>query len=239
MSKMNNNFLAVSKNYFGLGLKSIDILIISQIEEYERNKCKCFLTNEQFAEMFGESVSTVKRALDKLDSLKIIKRDTSFVEGFGRANRQRVLSLNKPSKWKVHNEPTIEKCEVQNEPTNTMEGSNVDDGRFKNEEWKVHNEPIKEKKKKKEKENIGADAPLTANAVPEKWIPKNDNSKEIFGSDIHTDKRIMEILAQEFGKEYYGGFKTIEDICKETWIVCCNVDTDKVAEYCTEILMKQ
>ena len=220
-------FLAVNKEYLGMGLKSIDILIISQVEEYERNKCECFITNEQFASMFGESVSTIKRALDKLDELKIIKRSTSYVEGFGRANRQRVLSLNKRNKWKVHNEPTKE-----------MVGSKSDNGRFKNEEWKVQNEPIKEKKKEKEKKNKLAALEI-ANAIEDKWIPKDDSSKDIFGSDIHTDKKVIEILNKEFGKVEYGIPKTIEDICKEIWVTACHVNTDKIAEYCTEVLMNK
>lgn len=142
MSKM-GNFLAVNKAYFGLGLKSIDILIISQIEEFSRNGCKCYLTNKQFADMFGESESTIKRALDKLEELKIIKRDTTFVEGNGRANKQRVITINDRKKWKI-----------QNEPSKEMEGSNVDNGRFKSEEWKVHNEPIKDNLKDNLKENL-------------------------------------------------------------------------------------
>ena len=118
---MNSNFLAVNKNYMNLGLKSIELLLISQIEEFERNGHKCIISNKQFANMFGESESTIKRTLDKLDGLKIIKRDTSYVDGNGRANKQRVLTVNNRNKWKVQNEPTIE----------IMEGSNVDDGRFK------------------------------------------------------------------------------------------------------------
>lgn len=138
------NFLAINKDYFGLGLKSIDIMLISQIEEFKRNNCSCYLTNEQFSNMFGESQSTIKRALDKLESLGIISRETSFVGGNGRANRQRVLSVNKRTKWKVQNEPT----------NRQMEGSNVDDGRFKSEQWKVHNEPIKDNLKDNKKENL-------------------------------------------------------------------------------------
>lgn len=138
------DFLAVNKKYFRNGLKSIDILIISQIEEFERNDCKCFISNEQFSEMFGESVSTIKRTLDKLEDLKIIKRTNSYIEGNGRSNKQRVLSLTNRSKWKVHNEPT----------NGRMEGSNNNNGRFKNEEWKVHNEPLKDNLKNNLKENL-------------------------------------------------------------------------------------
>ena len=68
-------FFAVNKNYLNQGLKSIDILILSQIEEFDRNKCKCYVTNKQFADMFGESESTIKRALERLETQNILKRD--------------------------------------------------------------------------------------------------------------------------------------------------------------------
>lgn len=128
-----DSFLKVSKDYFGIGLKSIDLLIVSQIEELEKNKEECFISNGRFANMFGESESTIKRSLDKLEEMKIIKRSTSYVKGNGRANKRRILTVNKRNKWKVHNDPA-----------NTMEGSNIDNGRFKNKEWKVHNDPIKD-----------------------------------------------------------------------------------------------
>ena len=83
------NFLAVNKEYLGMGLKSIDILIISQIEEYKRNECDCYITNEQFANMFGDSRETIKRYLTKLENMGIISRKTKFIEGNGRANRKR------------------------------------------------------------------------------------------------------------------------------------------------------
>jgi hypothetical protein len=92
----------------------------------------------------------------------------------------------------------------------------------------------------------GANAPITANAENKpanaeeknKWTPKNNESKEIFGSDIHSDKRVMELLKEEFGKIEYGKIKTVDDICQETWVTACNVNTKKIVEYCTEVLMK-
>jgi DNA-binding Lrp family transcriptional regulator len=137
-----HNFLAVSKQYLDIGLKSIDIMIIAQIEEFERNNCQCYITNRQFADILGESESTVKRSIQKLDKLGIIKRHTFVVDGHGKANKQRVLSLNKYEKWKDHIEPT------------KMERSKVDDGRVKNDKWKAQNDPIKDNKKEKEKDNI-------------------------------------------------------------------------------------
>lgn len=97
----NKMFLQVNKDYLGLGLKSIDLLIISQIEEFERNKRPCYITNEQFSEMFKESVSTIKREINKLEEINVIKRNTIFINGNGKANKQRLLSINARNKWKV------------------------------------------------------------------------------------------------------------------------------------------
>ena len=144
-----DKFLAINKKYFNYNLKSIDLLIIAQIEEFQRNKCECFITNEQLSEMFGESESTIKRAIDKLEKMNIINRKTTFIRGNGRSNKQRVLSINDCREWKVQNEPTKkEECKVQKQE---MEGSNDDDGRFKSEEWKVHSEPIKDNLKENKK----------------------------------------------------------------------------------------
>lgn len=178
---MENNFLAVNKNLFGRGLKSIDILIISQIEEFERYKCQCYITNEQFSKMFGESVSTIKRALDRLDDLKIIKRTTSFIEGNGRANKQRVLSINNHIEWKVQYEPTKE----------GMEGSNIDNGRFKSEQWKVHNEPIKDNLK----DNL-----FIENANAKKEI---ESSKKLRELEELTDEELGNLLKRYRIKESY------------------------------------
>jgi len=181
---MENNFLAVNKGYLGLGLKSIDLLIVSQIDEFKRNGCECYVTNEQFSDMFGESVSTIKRALDRLEELNILKRDTTVVSGFGRANKQRVLSINNLNKWKVQNEPSI----------NTMEGSNVDNGRFKNDEWKVHNDPIKDNLKDNLKENLSIEERVFNSEEEE--LSKLKRELEDF-----TTERLKELLRRfELGK---------------------------------------
>lgn len=148
--KTKDAFLKINKKYFNLGLKSIDILILSQIEEFQRNEHECYITNKQFSEMFGESESTIKRSIDKLESLNIIQRNTQFIKGNGKGTKQRVLSINNYKDWKVHNEPT-NTCKVQNLK---MEGSNDEFGRFKNQECKVHNEPIKDNLKENKKKTL-------------------------------------------------------------------------------------
>lgn len=100
---MENTFLAINKKYFGMGLKSIDILIVAQIEEFQRNGCDCYVTNKQFADMFGESERTINRVIAKLEELNVIKRKTTFIDGNGRGNRQRILTVNDCSQWKCQN----------------------------------------------------------------------------------------------------------------------------------------
>ena len=98
---INNSFLTVNKEYFGTGLKSIDILVIAQIDEFQRNNCQCRITNKQFADMLGESESSIKRSIDRLEELNVIKRYTTFIKGNGRSNKQRILSLSDKNKWKT------------------------------------------------------------------------------------------------------------------------------------------
>ena len=91
---MNNLFLAVNKSYLNTDLQPIDILILSQIAEFQRNQCDCLLTNEQFSKMFGTTLYAVKTSLDKLENQKYITRSVSFTGGRGRANKQRLIKLN-------------------------------------------------------------------------------------------------------------------------------------------------
>lgn len=133
-----DNFLSINKKYFNIGLKSIDILILSQIEEYQRNNCECYITNQQFSDMFGESVSTIKRSIDKLEQKGILERKTRSRTDNGKKSKERTLNV-----IKVHSELNFK----------NKQGSNVEQARFKNEESKVHNEPIKENKKENKKDN--------------------------------------------------------------------------------------
>lgn len=110
-------------------LKAIDRIIIAKIDEFARAKAQCYMTNEAFAELTGESVSTVKRALDRLEENGWIKRVTTTVTKDGRVAKQRVI---------------YRKPKVQNEPPR----------RFKSAENEVQNEPIKEKEKINIKDNI-------------------------------------------------------------------------------------
>lgn len=143
---MENKFLAINKKYFNREFKSIELLIIAQIEEFERNNCECYITNEQLSDMFGESISTIKRALSSLETKGIIKRKTSTVSNNGQKSKKRIISISK-----VQNEPNLNQNDVKK---SNKQGSDIKKVRFKNEESKVHNDLIKENKKEKKKDNI-------------------------------------------------------------------------------------
>lgn len=126
---IDNIFLALNKKYLGIGLKVIDVFIIAQIEEFQRSGSECYLTNAQFSQLFGESDSTIKRSLNKLCKLNIIRRQTHFVQNNGNSKKQRILYVNAYENWKVPKKPGMynkikrildvpQKCEDLSEYTN-------------------------------------------------------------------------------------------------------------------------
>ena len=96
---MDPNYLYANMNYFTLGLKPIDVLIITLIEELQNEGLDCCYTNEHFARLLGTSVSSVKRSLNKLYQKHILDHRTYIVYGNGSANRQRVLTVTPPVVW--------------------------------------------------------------------------------------------------------------------------------------------
>ncbi len=95
---MNETFLKVNKNYFNKKLKPLDILILSQVEEFNKNNRDCYLTNAQFAEMFCVTEPTVDSSLNKLEKAGYIKRITSVVTDKGCASRMRKIVALKVTK---------------------------------------------------------------------------------------------------------------------------------------------
>lgn len=91
-------FLKVNKKYFNNKLKPLEILILSQIEEFIGNGFECYLTNKQLAEMFCVTEPTVDAALNKLEQLNYITRKTETVSGRGKTNKMRKLLLVNPPK---------------------------------------------------------------------------------------------------------------------------------------------
>ena len=91
---MDFKFLAVNNDYLDSDLQPIDILILSKVAEFHRNQCDCCITNERLAKMFCTTLYSVKASLDRLETKKYIIRENGFIEGRGRANKQRIIKLN-------------------------------------------------------------------------------------------------------------------------------------------------
>ena len=73
---MKNYYLAVDKTLFELNLNPLEILILAQVEEFQRNKCVCYLTDEGLAASFGVSERTISRAITHLSELQLLKKET-------------------------------------------------------------------------------------------------------------------------------------------------------------------
>lgn len=145
---MTNTFLAVSKELFNLKLNPTEILVLAQIMEFQRNTNDCFISNKKLAEQFGVSESTVKRALDKLESLGFIVRDTSpSQKGKERHMKANLNKIEEAAKANLNLAKDDEKSTKAN--LNLAESSKCS---FRKEQ----NEPIKEKGKDNLlKDNIG------------------------------------------------------------------------------------
>lgn len=199
-------FLAVFQDYCimaNIGLKGIDMLILAQIESLNKDGCKCYMTNEGFSKKFGDSESTIKRSLDKLEGLKLIKRKTITNTKGGHASKQRLIIIDEAgfkvalaqALTKVHNDPSSDEKLGSNI---TKLGSNVDEARFKNDPTKVHNDPIEDKleeKKIRKKEGLfdsakaDSQSPTPANAGPPAAQPSHTfsfNEKYIIRSKLKS-----------------------------------------------------
>lgn len=87
-------YIWVNRSYFNIGLKPLDILILSRIEEDNMHGRCCGLTNKEFSEMFGDTVYAVKKSLSKLEQKDMILKKIYYVKGRGRGTRQRDLMVN-------------------------------------------------------------------------------------------------------------------------------------------------
>lgn len=87
---MTNKFLMVNKDLFTIGLNPLEILIASQIMEFQRTTDEFYMTDAQLANQFGVSAKTISRALDRLESLGIIIRTTKTVS----SKRVRTIKFN-------------------------------------------------------------------------------------------------------------------------------------------------
>lgn len=87
--------MAINKEYLGKGLNAVDLLIFSQVEEFNRNGFDCYMTDEQFMDITGATLYKVRKSLDRLENMNIIERDTKTISGNGKANKRRTIYLKK------------------------------------------------------------------------------------------------------------------------------------------------
>lgn len=90
-------FLKVSKNrYFdNKDLSPIDMLILSQIEEFERNEKSCFMASKTFASNFNVSEETINRSIKKLVGMQYISSTSHNEHKDGKIQTIRELSIIK------------------------------------------------------------------------------------------------------------------------------------------------
>lgn len=115
---MSNNFLQVNKEWLSnTELSLLEKLIVAQINEFERNKKECYMTDKQFADAFGVSTQQVTRAIKKLADNNIIQRNTKTVSNNGQASKHRTL------KAIVKSDYSLKEGIVKNEKRNSQNDS--------------------------------------------------------------------------------------------------------------------
>jgi predicted transcriptional regulator len=144
---MANNFLKVEKSLFGSGLSPIEILVLSQIMEFDRNTGDCFISNAVMAKNFGVSEKTVSRAVASLEEKGLISRNTRNIQK-GK-ERHIILTKDKMTLVNENEKSTKDKLSLAEKTNCPLRNG--------------QNDPIKDNNKNiKEKDNIEID---------EKYLP--------------------------------------------------------------------
>ena len=109
-------FLKVSKNrYFdNKDLSPIDMLILSQIEEFERNEKSCFMASKTFASNFNVSVETINRSIKKLVGMQYISSTSHTEHKDGKIQTIRKLSIIKNKTSNQNNISQIDNSQDEN-----------------------------------------------------------------------------------------------------------------------------
>lgn len=222
---INENFLAVRSSLMGHGLKAIDILIAAKVQEFGINGLECYISNESFSKMFGESVSTVRRSIERLIKLNVLTKKHGYISGRSRSNHLRMLKMVPMSEWKIDfdkedsndtdngvlNMNSPKESEPFEENGVFTENSPSSNGVFKSDEWSVHREHLidKEKKNNIKENNTLADA--SGVSIPEhteditneqdessdaRMVEKEDNDM----SDNNTKKNVPYVDELDFAE---------------------------------------
>lgn len=122
-------FLKVSKNrYFdNKDLSPIDMLILSQIEEFERNKKSCFMASKTFASNFNVSEETINRSIKKLVGMQYISSISHTEHKDGKIQTIRELSIIKNKTSNQNDISQDENVSCQNDELLTCQNDSLKD----------------------------------------------------------------------------------------------------------------
>ena len=152
---MQDYFLKLTKNYFilcqhkELHLDAIDLVILSMVEEFQRNSMPCFISTRKFSADTGISESSVKRRLKNLSQLGFLHTKTTIVSDCGQAKSKRYLSVDTQRIIDQISSISTGNSTLQE----TKQGSNIIKQRVKNEASEGHFEPLKDKIKYNKEDN--------------------------------------------------------------------------------------
>lgn len=94
MPAVKRQYMWVNYNFMDKELTPIELLVLSRIDEDNRNDKPCTMTNMRFANLFGESMYSIKNAISNLEEKDMIAKEVEYVSGKGRGNRERRLYVN-------------------------------------------------------------------------------------------------------------------------------------------------
>ena len=122
-------FLKVSKNrYFdNKDLSPIDMLILSQIEEFERNEKSCFMASKTFASNFNVSEETINRSIKKLVGMQYINSTSHNEHKDGKIQTTRELSIIKNKTSNQNDNSQDENASCQNDELLTCQNDSQKD----------------------------------------------------------------------------------------------------------------
>lgn len=189
-----------------------EVILLCKIVTLSENKDKvCTASNDYFARLMCTTERSIQRYIKELKDAEVIKTFEQK-EGMKTTTRFIYLQLNKINELikeydKKHGLTHDRIVTCSNEGHDNFGNSTR---QFWSEDTTdlslAHDSSVtqirEENREKENKKNNGANAPKvaslpTANAVPERWIPKDNISNDIFDSKIHSDTRVIEILKQE------------------------------------------
>lgn len=203
---MTNLFLKVNKDLFKLGLNPTEVIILAQVMEFNTNTGDCYMSNEQFAEMLSISVSTVKRAMDKIENMGFIKRDTKASQ----KGKERHIKVNLD---KVEEALAKSKMNLAEDTNNSAKSKmNLPQG-SKCPLRKEQNEPIKDNREEDNlKDNMeieSSDEDSISKDSPEAEEIKVDG--EITLAEYESKKEMCEVIGENLIKTPIGKILRIKE----------------------------